>query len=574
MKRLSLSISALALFATGAYAQPPGGQDLLGMLTRTLAKSEEPATQLNVLRGMNAALMGKRNVAAPEGWNELYEKLKSNPNAEIRQQAQALSAIFGGGDALTEFRLTLADAKAPRDARRRALESLIGAKDVAAIPVLLSVAREAGPLRAAAIRGLAGFDDSQIPSTLLATYSGLNSDEKRDAMGTLLARLPWAKALLAAIDQKKVNRTDLSAPLARQLQDFKDAGINEWLAKNWGSVRASSADKQKEIAHYKTFLTPANFESADPQRGRAIYAQTCLACHMIFGSGGKVGPELTGTYFDVDYLLQNILDPNALIGKDYQQTIIRTKDGQMLSGMVTGEDGTSVTLKTLAGTLSVQRVDIAEQTLSEVSMMPEGLLSVYADDEIRDLFAYLRQHGQIPMLATPMNVNDFFNGTDLSRWHASSAAWRVDNGEIVGRGNGKRPEFLVSDLSANDFRFTAQVQLSGVNPVAEIAIRGQEMDGSFQGTSLSFGGAAPANLVKYRENQKPENVAGKMHVSSGVWTPLEVVAQGSKLRVLLNGQEAFALDEAHGSPRSVLAFYILGNGAELRVRQPKLELLK
>ncbi|RYD66062.1 MAG: hypothetical protein EOP84_31420, partial [Verrucomicrobiaceae bacterium] len=70
MKRLSLSISALVLFATSGFAQQDNSQGLLGLLTQTLAKSEEPSTQLNVLRGMNAALKGKRDVGVPAGWNE------------------------------------------------------------------------------------------------------------------------------------------------------------------------------------------------------------------------------------------------------------------------------------------------------------------------------------------------------------------------------------------------------------------------------------------------------------------------------------------------------------------------
>ena len=41
----------------------------------------------------------------------------------------------------------------------------------------------------------------------------------------------------------------------------------------------------------------------------------------------------------------------------------------------------------------------------------------------------------------------------------------------------------------------------------------------------------------------------------------------------LNGQEAFTVDNAPGAPRTVLALHVLGEGAELRVRQPKLELL-
>ncbi|RYD61709.1 MAG: hypothetical protein EOP84_35425 [Verrucomicrobiaceae bacterium] len=100
------------------------------------------------------------------------------------------------------------------------------------------------------------------------------------------------------------------------------------------------------------------------------------------------------------------------------------------------------------------------------------------------------------------------------------------------------------------------------------------MDGAFQGAALSIGGATPVSLWTYRLNEKPVSLPGKLHVSTALWTPLEVVAEGRRLRVILNGQEAFNMDNTPGVPRSVLAFHVLGEGAELRVRQPKLELLK
>ena len=101
----------------------------------------------------------------------------------------------------------------------------------------------------------------------------------------------------------------------------------------------------------------------------------------------------------MDYLLQNIVDPNAIIGKDYQQTFVETKDGQMLSGIIAADDATAVTLKTLAGPATVQRADIKALEVSPNSLMPEGLLSALDEDSVRDLFLYLRQRQQVPLPA-------------------------------------------------------------------------------------------------------------------------------------------------------------------------------
>ncbi len=569
-------IPAIALFlalSSGIAAAQETPPPVLRILVQTLAKADDPGTQLNVLRGINAALKGKRNLAAPEGWAGLYEKLRLSANEEVRQQSQSLAVIFGGGGAMDELRKALADSNASPDARRAALDSLVNAKDAAAVPALLAIAKEAGPLRRPALRGLANFDDAQIPTAILGAYSSLSSDEKRDALATLVIRPAWARALLAALDAKVVSRTDLSAPIARQLQDLKDPEIASWISKNWGAVRETSADKLKQIAGYKLLLTENALEKADPSHGRAIFAQTCAVCHTLFGVGGKIGPELPGAFEDVDYLLQNIVDPNAIIGKDYQQTIVQTKDGQVLMGIVAGEDASTLTLKTLAGPLTVQRADVSEVKVMEVSLMPEGLLAAQNETDVRDLFAYLRRHGQVPVQLTANNANDFFNGVDLANWVASKAdAWRVEGGEIVGRGNAERAEFLTSDMAADDFRLSAQLRLSGAKAGAEIALRGQQTDGGFQGSALRISGGQPIGLASYSIPGKPL-LGALLHTTFGrdEWVPCEIIAKGRSVRVTLNGLPTVEINDSPGGTRSVLAFHVTGEGAELRIKNVKLE---
>jgi putative heme-binding domain-containing protein len=111
----------------------------------------------------------------------------------------------------------------------------------------------------------------------------------------------------------------------------------------------------------------------------------------MFGGGGKVGPELPGGFTDTDYLLHNILDPNAEIGRDYQQTFIEMKNGELRSGIITTRTAASVTLNTLAGPISLPAEDIKKETLSPNSMMPEGLLNGLTEGDVRSLFLYLRQ---------------------------------------------------------------------------------------------------------------------------------------------------------------------------------------
>ncbi len=369
----------------------------LEVLVQTLAKIENVEQQANVLRGVNASLKGRRELPVPAGWEPLYARLKTSPSSEVRQQAQALAVTFGGESALAEMRRTLSDPTARADARQAALDSLVAAKDAAVLPILLELIQLPSPLRASALRGLTGYEDAKIPGALLAALPQLDIAEKRDALNTLLSRRAGARALLAAIDAGQVARTEITAPLARQLQNIKDPAIEKWVAKNWGAVRASSAEKQEQMAKFKKFLGTDAILRADAAHGRALFAQVCAACHTMFGEGGKIGPELPGGYEDVDYLLHNILDPNALVGKDYQQTFITTKSGQLVAGIIASEEAREVVLKTLADPVRVARADIAEMKTSDQSMMPEGLLLALDEQGMRDLFLYLRQKKQVPV---------------------------------------------------------------------------------------------------------------------------------------------------------------------------------
>ena len=395
MKLLPIIGTAVVLAASAVFA----GQDpaaTLGILLRTLSTIENPEIQANILRGMNASLKGKEGVAAPDEWDELYGRLSQSPSEEVRREAVALAAAFGSSGALDHLRATLADGGAAAADRRSALASLLAAKDAGTLPLLLDLISQPGPLRSEALRGLAGYDDPAIAAAILDSHAGLDAAEKRDALNTLVARAPWAATLLAAINAGQLDRSEISAPLATQLRSLREPAIDAWVETNWGAVRISSDDKKQEIEQHRKFLGVEAILAADAYKGREIFMQRCAACHVMHGEGVQIGPELPGSYEDLDYLLENLLDPNAVIGRDYQQTVVRTKDGRTVSGVITGDEESAVTLKTLAESIVIRRGEIETMETLEVSLMPEGLLTGLDEDDIRDLFLYLRQSQPLP----------------------------------------------------------------------------------------------------------------------------------------------------------------------------------
>ncbi len=368
-------------------------------ITTSLNRVTDDAHRLDILTGLSLALRGQRGVAMPEGWELAQAKLENSANGDIRAETQALSLKFGSESALAALQKTLLDKTADGSARRTALDSLLGVHANGLAPLLQQLIADPN-LQVPALRGLAAYEDAKTPAAILALYPRLGAGARPDALSTLVSRVAFARPLLAAVGEGTVPVRDLTADLVRQLRGLKNAELEELIKKVWGVSRDSSADKQQEIAKYKKVYRAGGSTPGDAPRGRAVFTKTCAQCHTLFDAGGKVGPNLTGSNRgDLDYILQNIVDPNAVIPNEYRSWNVETKDDRSLTGIVTKQDEKSVTVVTANEVLVLPRNEIKTLQQSELSMMPEGLLQSLTDQEIRDLLYYLSRPGQVPLPA-------------------------------------------------------------------------------------------------------------------------------------------------------------------------------
>jgi putative heme-binding domain-containing protein len=388
-------LSLLVLPTPGAVGvgKPSG----LTPLVRLLAESDEVALQEDVLRGMLDGLRGRRQVPQPAGWPAVYRKLAASPNAEVRHKALLLAVLFGDVQALEPLRKKVTDPDAPADARRSALQTLVEARAPDLVPLLHALVADR-TLRGAALRGLAAFHDPATPEVIVRHYASCTDAEKADAIATLASRPEYALALLAAMERGQVPRRDLSAFTARQLVGFKDKRLTDRLGAVWGSIRPPAQDKAVLLARYKNLVPPGVLRKADRSHGRAIFTRTCATCHTLFSEGGKIGPDLTGSQrSNPEYVLSKVLDPNAVVARDFQATVVTTVNGRTLTGLVKAETDKTLTLQTQNEVVVLPKADIEERQRSTLSMMPEGLLAPLSDIEVRDLIAYLASPEQVPL---------------------------------------------------------------------------------------------------------------------------------------------------------------------------------
>ena len=364
-------------------------------LVKLLVENGDGAFQLDLLTGMLKGLEGQRSVAMPKSWTEAFAKLDASESPQVRFAAIELALVFNDARALQSLRGLASEQSASAADRQRAVRSLV-AKKAAGVGALLIDMLDDAAVQSEAIRGLAEFDEGGTPEMLLARYSKLDGAVKQDALQTLASRVAWGKKLMDAIETERVPRKDVTAFTARQLLSLNDATLSARITKSWGEMRTTPTDKAKSIAGYKKRLTPDVMKRANLPAGRALFKKSCANCHRMFGSGGMIGPEITGSQrTNLDYVLENLIDPSAAVAKDFQMEIILTDAGRVITGLIVDESDQALTIQTANERLIVPKPEIERRTLSQVSMMPDGLLQTLSNDQVRDLIGYLASPAQV-----------------------------------------------------------------------------------------------------------------------------------------------------------------------------------
>ncbi|MEX2188083.1 MAG: PVC-type heme-binding CxxCH protein [Pirellulales bacterium] len=535
----------------------------LATLVDFLGKQGTPAEQLSVLSGINTALRGRRKVEAPESFADVYAKVARTKNDQVQSQLRQLAVTFGDARVQDAMRAMLSDKTVDVVIRRDALTSLVKAKDNQLLGVLIKLLDE-DALRADAIRAMAGYDDPRVVVTLTSIYKRLNPADKRAALSTLSSRVSYAQVLMSNLAAKEIAATDITADLARQLRNFDDPAINKALDQYWGTVRDSDADRVKIIAGYKAMLEAKPPAEIDVTHGRAVFVKTCSQCHTLFGAGGKVGPELTGSNrANLEYILSNVLDPSAVMAKEYLPTLIRTVDGRQITGIIKTEDENSLTVQTAEEVLILSQEDVDERKLGDKSMMPDDLLKPLTEADVRALVTYLASSKQVPILANAENVKGLFNGKDLTGWVADEKLWSVEDGQIVGRTSGiKQNDWIKSEYVLSDFHFTCQVKLVDNAGNSGIQFRSEMLDdGEVKGYQADIGVGWWGKLYEEHGRALLWKESGEKFVKPGEWNTYEIIADGSHVQTKINGNVCVDMDDPAGARSGVIAFQLHAGGA-------------
>ena len=256
--------------------------------------------------------------------------------------------------------------------------------------------------------------------------------------------------------------------------------------------------------------------------------------------------------------------------------MILTDNGRVVTGLVTAEDSKSITLQTADSVVTVPIDEIEERSESDRSMMPDDQLKQFTEHEVRSLLEYLRGKQQTPIRATSENAAAFFNGQDLTGWTGTESLWSVEDGELVGKTGGlSRNEWIVSDMSVNDFHLTVEVKLVENAGNSGIQFRSRSEGGEVSGYQADIGKGWWGKLYEEHGRKLLWDKSGERHVKLGDWNRYEVVARGHRIQTFINGQPCVDLDDPDGAERGIIAFQLHSGGeTEVRFRNMKLEVLE
>jgi putative heme-binding domain-containing protein len=384
------------LFVQGAGKDVLASNDVdsFQLVVTAVGSTTDTSVQAALLKGMLLGVEGRRSVRAPEGWSTLSTTLACSTSASVRQHALALSQIFGDTVAVASALECVQDSSVGAAQRCSTLSLLLEQQNQEASQ-LLKVLIDEPALTLSAIRGYAVVRNDEAPAILISRYPELNSQQQRAVVETLASRKSYAEALLEALQANQIQPSAVPVQVARSLKNL----LGKKFTNVYGALPVVGAEREHLIKKYKKLCKPSAVAAADASRGRAVFQKTCAACHVLYGEGGNVGPELTGANRgNLDYILLNSVYPSLDVPYAYRTVSVLTVDGRVVNGVLAEEDDTKIVLRTPEQPrVVIAKDDIDFRKISRQSMMPDGQLDAMKPQEVIDLVKYLKTTEQVEL---------------------------------------------------------------------------------------------------------------------------------------------------------------------------------
>jgi putative heme-binding domain-containing protein len=365
-------------------------KDLLVCAT-LLQSAPDRAAADKLLSGFEAAYRGRSLASLPD---ELIAVMSQSGGGSL-----PLRVRRGDPAAVAEVLAIVADPKQKAETRTEYLAMLGDVRPAAAQDVLLTLVtdnRQPEKIHSAALSALQGYESEAIAGSVLDELTRFSSASRDVALTLIASRPQWTRRLLDRIEAGKIDADVVPAAVVRKIHLHRDEAIRAAVGKHWGEISgATTAEMEANIDRYRSLIETA---IGNPRVGKQLFAKHCGTCHRMFGDGGHSGPDLTSYQRqDVRGMVVHIVNPSLEIREGFENYLVLTEDGRAINGLIADSDHQVVVIRDASGqTRVIAREEILEMTAVPQSLMPEGLLDPLSDQQVRDLFAYLRSRQPVP----------------------------------------------------------------------------------------------------------------------------------------------------------------------------------
>lgn len=373
------------------FAQAGSRRDLL-TCAQLFDLSPSPRQSRKLMAGFETAFRGRALAGFPDAL------VRSMGRHGVGSAAFALRQ--GDERAVRKALRVITDETASRAERLEFLGVMSEIKVPGAVPALIQayrgVYRDDG-LRQAILSAFQSHDDPTIAEVVLGVYAALGRESLPTAQTLLASRPAWALRLVQALQPKGgswalpgIQRDSIPPSIVRKLKQHRDPELLRLAEAIWPNTGSpTTAEMDRKIQQVAGVVRAG---SGDPYAGRTLFQNACGSCHKLFGQGAEVGPDLTvHDRADLESMLLAIINPSAEIREGFENHSVETKDGRSLSGFLVEQDERIVVLRGLDNqNTTLARSDLLELSAAGLSLMPEGLLDSLEEQQVRDLFAYLR----------------------------------------------------------------------------------------------------------------------------------------------------------------------------------------
>ncbi len=357
--------------------------DLL-VCARLLRLAPTPAHTVHLMKGFEEAYRGRELAGLPD---ELLQAMAASGKAPLILRVRQGDAV-----ATKESLALIVNKKADATERLNQVRVFGEVRRPEAQATLLALAgsAEAAPLRKAALISLMSYGQPEVGAQAVSIVEQGAGEVRLTALALLASRAEWSQQLLAAVKSGRIAANTVPRDMVERMRQHEPKQVQVLLTELYPEKPAAGVtDFIAKIADVEAKLKAGQ---GNTYAGEALFQEKCAACHKLFFKGGRIGPELTAYQRDnLGTMLISIVNPNAEIREGFQYFSVTTNDGRSLSGFLVERDAQILVLRGLEGEdITVRQADIRLLTPMGRSLMPEGLLDGMTDQQLRDLFAYLR----------------------------------------------------------------------------------------------------------------------------------------------------------------------------------------